>query len=163
MTGEHDEYHAWQDERAKVRLENSALRGDRDALKAEVERLRAVSDELQAWRDRAVASCIKRECDLRDRRARELEAEVERLTAELETARSIGASPTARFVREARALHLYREDMDRGDVEAMAGEYVAMAMAVERLRAAAPIIHTLDVEGYLAERASSFLALPLRA
>jgi len=67
-------FHDWQAEKAP--LIARVVRAE-----AEVERLRAVSDELQGWRDRAVASCIKRRCDSRDRRAGELETEVERLRA----------------------------------------------------------------------------------
>jgi len=71
---EYKNFHDWQAEKAP--LIARVVRAE-----AEVERLRAVSDELQGWRDRAVASCIKRRCDSRDRRAGELETEVERLRA----------------------------------------------------------------------------------
>ncbi len=58
-----------------------------------IEMLESANAELRAWRDRAVAACAKRQCEMRDRRMAELEQcaeqaerERDRLRAAIESA-----------------------------------------------------------------------------
>jgi len=94
MTSEFKAFHDWQDEKPK-RI-------------AEMLRLQAVNDQLGASNVTA-HEMIEGLC-----------AALAQSRAETETARSIGASPTARFVSEARELHLCRDWPANDDVETMA-------------------------------------------
>jgi len=103
---------------------------------AEVERLRVVSDELRGWRDRAVASCIKRRCDSRDRRAGELETEVERLRAAPLVIETVDVMTVAEAIESVRQhtppnYRVDSRDLARAAIQAMGAEGVDRRIMLE--------------------------------